>query len=139
VSSDADADADTVADADAAAAGSHPESSNGYVHTPGEAGATTSTGSEPTGAGSSGSDTGGSAGTDPAPSETDEFGLAGWLLTGMLAVCMLIIPGVIYLYPYVLGSLGLSFFGTYLVLPLIPAAVLGVVAVWSMTAATHDE
>ncbi|MGZ0746562.1 hypothetical protein [Haloparvum sp. AD34] len=122
-----DAEADASADADAEADTDSSDATGGYVHTPGDADAATSTSAESTDA------------TKRAPSETDEFGRAGWALTGMLIVCMLVIPGIIYLYPYFLGSFGLSFFGTYLVLPLIPAAVLGLVAVWSMTAAVHDE
>lgn len=71
--------------------------------------------------------------------EADGFGRAGWILTAALLVCVLVIPGVIYVYPYVLGSFGLTFFGTYLVLPLIPAVLLGLVAVWSMSAAVGEE
>ena len=75
-----------------------------------------------------------SDGPDP-----DGFGRKGWVLTGVLLTCVLVIPGIIYAYPYAAGSFGLTFFGTYLVLPLIPALLLGFVAVWSMTAATADE
>ncbi|MFB6235412.1 MAG: hypothetical protein ABEH81_07655 [Halopenitus sp.] len=109
----------------------------GYVHTPSEAGeapALESSASTASIASRESTDA-----TKRSPSDTDEFGRAGWALTGVLIVCMLIIPGIIYLYPYFLGSFGLSFFSTYLVLPLIPAGVLGLVAVWSMTAAVHDE
>ena len=65
-----------------------------------------------------------------------EFDYRGWTLVVALFVSIVVIPGIIYLYPYVLGSLGLSFFGTYLMLPLVPAALLGLIAVWSMSAAT---
>lgn len=78
-----------------------------------------------------------SAATDEP--EANGFGRAGWVLTAALLICVLVIPGIIYVYPYVLGSFGLTFFGTYLVLPLIPAVLLGLVAVWSMTAAVGEE
>ncbi|WP_096391606.1 hypothetical protein [Halopenitus persicus] len=71
--------------------------------------------------------------------EADGFGRAGWALTAALITCTLLIPGVIYLYPYVLGRFELSFFGTYLALPMIPAVLLGAIAVWSMTAATSND
>ena len=79
--------------------------------------------------------------TDAGPDEpeADGFGRRGWALTAVLMICVLVIPGIIYIYPYAAGSLGLSFFGTYLVLPLIPAVLLGLIAVWSMTAAVADD
>ena len=83
---------------------------------------------------------------DPAASEsgTDEpaadgFGRKGWALTAVLFTCVLVIPGIIYLYPYAAGWFGLPFFATYLALPLVPAILLGLVAVWSMTASTRDR
>jgi cytochrome b subunit of formate dehydrogenase len=69
----------------------------------------------------------------------DGFGRKGWALTAVLFTCVLVIPGIIYLYPYAAGWFGLPFFATYLALPLVPAVLLGLVAVWSMTAATRDR
>ncbi|ELZ56748.1 MULTISPECIES: hypothetical protein [Halorubrum] len=69
----------------------------------------------------------------------DGFGRKGWALTAVLFTCVLVIPGIIYAYPYAAGAFGLTFFATYLALPLVPALLLGVVAVWSMTAATADD
>ena len=69
----------------------------------------------------------------------DGFGRKGWALTAVLFTCVLVIPGIIYLYPYAAGWFGLPFFATYLALPLVPAVLLGLVAVWSMTAAAGDE
>ncbi|EMA57265.1 hypothetical protein [Halorubrum lipolyticum] len=93
----------------------------GYVHAPGD----------------------GSDGADPAAPtaepEPDGFGRKGWALTAVLFTCILVIPGIIYVYPYAAGALGFSFFATYLALPLIPAVLLGAVAVWSMTGATRDQ
>ncbi|MES3162369.1 MAG: hypothetical protein PPP55_12505 [Halorubrum sp.] len=107
---------------------SETDADGGYVHSP----------SEPT---TSTTDGDGHASDEraEAAAEPDGFGREGWALTGVLLTCVLVIPGVIYAYPYVAGSFGLTFFGTYLVLPLIPAVLLGLVAVWSMTAATPEE
>jgi len=114
VSSEADADAD-----DHAGEGTD----GGYVHVPDEG------------------DGSGAAGRTASESEpaADGFGRTGWVLTAVLFTCVLVIPGVIYAYPYVPGVFGFSFFSTYLALPLVPAVLLGLVAVWSMTAATRTE
>ncbi|MCL9816355.1 hypothetical protein [Natronocalculus amylovorans] len=71
--------------------------------------------------------------TEPEPSG---FGAQGWVLVAAVVICFLVIPGVIYLFPAAPTQLGWTFFATFLVLPLIPAVLLGVIAVWSMTAAT---
>ena len=65
----------------------------------------------------------------------DGFGQQGWLLVAGVVGCFLVIPGVIYLRPAVPAAAGLPFFATFLVLPLIPAVILGALAVWSMRAA----
>lgn len=102
----------------------------GYVHVPeGEGGE-----SDATGPATSPSD---EAAT--SESEADGFGREGWALTAVLFTCVLVIPGIIYLYPYAAGAFGFTFFATYLALPLIPAILLGAVAVWSMTAATRTQ
>ena len=127
-------DADDVATADggstdrAADSGGDADGSTdgGYVHTPeGTDGA-----SGPSGDGRVAS------GGEPEP---DGFGRKGWALTAVLFTCVLVIPGIIYVYPYAAGAFGFTFFATYLALPLVPAILLGLVAVWSMTAATRDE
>jgi len=92
---------------------------DGYVHTPESAASERSTSRD-----------------EP---EADGFGRRGWALTAVLFTCVLVIPGIIYAYPYAAGAFGLTFFATYLALPLVPALLLGLVAVWSMTAATPDE
>ncbi len=71
--------------------------------------------------------------------DADGFGRKGWALTAVLFTCVLVIPGIIYVYPYAAGAFGFTFFATYLALPLVPAILLGLVAVWSMTAATRDQ
>ncbi|GAA0552645.1 hypothetical protein ABNG02_03470 [Halorubrum ejinorense] len=103
----------------------------GYVHVPGtEPDAGASDGAE------SGPDSPRDASSEP---DADGFGRKGWALTAVLFTCVLVIPGAIYLYPYAAGAFGLTFFATYLALPLVPALLLGAVAVWSMTAATADR
>ena len=109
---DSSPEGDSSATADGSADG-------GYVHTREDVG-----------------DAGDSVGGEPEP---DGFGQKGWVLTIVLFTCVLIIPGIIYAYPYAAGTFGLTFFATYLALPLVPALLLGLVAVWSMTAATADK
>ena len=94
-------------------------SDGGYVHRPDEAG-----------------------GVDAADSEAytgklegDGFGKQGWILVAGVITCFLVIPGVIYLYPTAPAQLGWTFFATFLALPLVPAVLLGLLAVWSMQAA----
>ncbi|EMA67516.1 hypothetical protein C461_07309 [Halorubrum aidingense JCM 13560] len=82
---------------------------------------------------------GGPVSGGPDEPDADGFGTRGWALTAVLFTCVLVIPGVIYLYPYAAGAFGFTFFATYLALPLVPALLLGLVAVWSMTAATRDQ
>lgn len=62
-----------------------------------------------------------------------EFDWRGWSLVVAIFVAFLFIPGVIYLYPHAPSSIGLSFWNTYLVLPMIPAVVLGLLAIWATT------
>jgi len=68
--------------------------------------------------------------------EGDGFGAQGWLLVAGVVVCFLVIPGSIYLYPTAPAQLGWTFFATFLALPLVPAVLLGLLAVWSMQAAS---
>ncbi|PSQ33929.1 hypothetical protein BRD05_07700 [Halobacteriales archaeon QS_9_70_65] len=62
-----------------------------------------------------------------------EFDYRGWTLVVALFVSIVVIPGIIYLYPRVGPSFGLTFYDTYLALPMIPAVVLGILAVWATT------
>ena len=80
-----------------------------------------------------GSDRTGEPGT-VHPEEVDrEFDWRGWSLVAAIFVAFLVIPGIIYVYPHVPSSVGLSFWDTYLVLPMIPAVILGLIAVWATT------
>ena len=76
--------------------------------------------------------------SEPEP-EPQGFGRKGWVLTAALIICVLVIPAIIYVYPYAAGSFGRTFFVTYLILPLVPAVLLGLIAVWSMSEAHPDE
>lgn len=71
---------------------------------------------------------------DPAVRRTPAertFDWRGWVLVVAIAVCFLLVPGVILAYPHVGHRLGLSFYHTYLALPMIPAVVLAILAVWA--------
>lgn len=64
----------------------------------------------------------------------DTFGREGWVLVGMILVGFLVVPIAILLLPAAQGvvrSLGLTLRAAYLTLPLVPAFLLGAVAVWS--------
>jgi len=94
---------------------------SGYVHRPD---------TEPQSADTSRADS--ETGTEPA--DGPEFGTSGWVLVGMLGVAFLLVPGAILLLPAaqsVIGSFGLTLRDAYLTLPLVPAFVLGALAVWS--------
>ena len=121
MSSETDAGADATADG---------TTDGGYVHVPGADEGADATDSDGDGSGDP------TAADEPA---ADGFGREGWALTAAIFTCALVIPGIIYVYPYAAGWFGLPFFATYLALPLVPALLLGLVAVWSMTAATADD
>ena len=68
------------------------------------------------------------------PDEVDrEFDWRGWFLVAGIFVAFLVVPGLIYLYPRVPSTFGLTFWDAYLVLPMIPAVILGFLAVWATT------
>ena len=97
------------------------DSDSGYVHRPED-----------------GDDAGATGGSEPYTGEPEGegFGKQGWLLVAGVVVCFLVIPGAIYLYPTAPAQLGWTFFATFLALPLVPAVLLGLLAVWSMQAAS---
>lgn len=64
---------------------------------------------------------------------TDGFGARGWVLVGVVVVSFLVIPALIYLRPAELADAGFPFVVAMLVLPMVPAVLLGLTAVWSMT------
>ena len=69
----------------------------------------------------------------PGPEPTG-FGDRGWVLVATVVLAFLVIPGIIYLRPALPGEAGLSFVVAMLILPLVPAVMLGLTAVWSMRA-----
>ncbi|MFB6301319.1 MAG: hypothetical protein ABEH78_00425 [Haloferacaceae archaeon] len=66
----------------------------------------------------------------------DGFGTRGWVLVGAVALSTAVVPGLIYAFPALPADAGLPFLVAMLVLPLLPAVLLGAAAVWSMAAAT---
>ena len=69
---------------------------------------------------------------EPAAVDADRsFDWRGWLLVATIAVSFLVVPAAILFAPQWATFLGLSWRDTYLTLPLIPAFLLGGVAVWS--------
>ncbi|MFT4882333.1 MAG: hypothetical protein ACI9HI_002356, partial [Salinirussus sp.] len=69
-----------------------------------------------------------------APPSDSGFDWRGWLLVAVILACFLVVPAVILFLPQAEGfiaSLGLTLRDAYLVLPLVPALLLGAVAVWA--------
>lgn len=62
----------------------------------------------------------------------DDFGPHGWVLVGMIVVAFVVAPGLILAYPHVLAD-RVPFVVAFLVVPLVPALLLGVIAVWAAT------
>lgn len=64
------------------------------------------------------------------------FGWRGWVLVGWMVVAFVVVPGYLLVFPHaadVLSLLGLGFRDTYLFFPLVPAILLGLLAVWATT------
>jgi hypothetical protein len=81
------------------------------------------------------------AGGDTAPGDIPrgdarEFDWRGWTLVVAILFAFVVIPVALYFLPRAQGfvaSLGLSLRDAFLVLPLLPAIVLGALAVWATT------
>jgi hypothetical protein len=74
-------------------------------------------------------------GTKPRGAER-EFGLRGWLLVAWILVALVVVPVLLFYIPQAgtfTKSIGLGYRDAFLVLPLVPALVLGVLAVWATT------
>ena len=69
-----------------------------------------------------------------AEAEPPEEGLgrSGWILVAAVVVAVLVIPGMVYLWPAGSRVLGATYRTAMLALPMIPALILGLIAVWSM-------
>ena len=71
-----------------------------------------------------------------AGAEDREFDWRGWVLVGMLFVALVVVPILLYFVPRAQGlaaSIGLGYRDAFLVLPLVPAVVLALLAVWATT------
>ncbi|WP_284013266.1 hypothetical protein [Halobaculum litoreum] len=79
-------------------------------------------------------DDGDRAGTADAD---DDLGRTGWVLVAVVVVAFLVVPGAIYLRPTIPDEIGLRFLAAMLVLPFLPALLLGATAVWTL--AVGDE
>lgn len=69
-----------------------------------------------------------------APPGSGSFGWRGWILVGMIAFSFLVIPWTLVYLPAAqsqLATIGLSLRDAYLALPMIPAILLAIVAVWA--------
>ncbi|QLG27702.1 hypothetical protein HUG10_09115 [Halorarum halophilum] len=76
---------------------------------------------------------------DPGADGSDEgLGRTGTVLVAVVVLAFLVIPGIIYVRPAAPGELGLGFLTAMLVLPMLPAALLGATAVWSAVADRRD-
>ena len=71
--------------------------------------------------------------------DSDGLGRQGWVLVGVVVLCFLVVPGIIYVRPAMPADAGLSFIVAMLVLPMLPALLLGLTAVWSMTAGVSED
>jgi len=96
----------------------------------------------PTDAGDTGESSGASAnqtehrqtGRPTSVEPAEEMDWRGWLLVGAVLICFLVIPVLILFIPQaqsLLGSLGLTRRQAYLAMPMIPAILLGLTAVWA--------
>ncbi|WP_248895986.1 hypothetical protein [Haloplanus halobius] len=67
----------------------------------------------------------------PAADDADGLGRQGWVLVAAVILAVLVVPGLVYLRPG--GAIGAHYRTLMLVLPMLPAVLLGIIAVWSMT------
>lgn len=112
------------------------DDSGGYVHDPDAFRERTDVEAD-TGVDGGGESPGSVPRNDPSPNRSDltipereTFGVRGWVLVGVLLVSFLVVPAVIVFVP----PAALPFEVAFLILPLLPAALLGVIAVWSALA-----
>lgn len=67
-------------------------------------------------------------------SSRERFDWRGWTLVGVIVVSFLVVPGAILYLPHaqdVVAAVGLSWYQAYIVLPMIPAVLLGATAIWA--------
>lgn len=71
----------------------------------------------------------------------DDFGWRGWVLVAVIVFSFLLAPWALILVPSVqsqVAAVGLSWRDTFLVVPLLPALLLGAVGVWTALAARRE-
>ena len=82
------------------------------------------------------------SGEPPADDDGErEFDWRGWTLVGTVVFAFLVVPGALLYLPFAqsfVASIGLQLRDAYLVLPLLPAFLLGAVAVWSAVRARSN-
>jgi hypothetical protein len=113
----------------------------GYVHTPGALDDESGADGDDPGEGvavEADAATDGPEGIPPDEPEAVGFGRQGWLLVGVVVLTFLVIPVVVYRYPAAAGANSVPFLVGLIVLPMLPAVLLGLTAVWTMTAAAGD-
>jgi hypothetical protein len=72
-------------------------------------------------------------GTPAEVSPTDEFGWQGWLVVAAVFIAVVCIPLFVLFLPeahWVISRLGFSRRQAYIVFPMLPAILLGILAVW---------
>lgn len=81
-----------------------------------------------------------SSDADGADADADAggFGARGWVLVGVVVLSTVVVPGLVYAVPALPADAGLPFLVAMLVLPLLPAVLLGAAAVWSLSAAGRE-
>jgi hypothetical protein len=100
----------------------------GYVHEPGAVEARESDATADATTGDRVGETGGDGG-DPAPTAGGSVDYRGWALVAAVVVAFLVVPGLI-----LVGPPALPYEAALLALPVVPAALLGAVAVWAAVA-----
>jgi hypothetical protein len=72
--------------------------------------------------------------------DADEaFGARGWVLVAAVVAAFLLVPGAVYLLPALSSDADLPFLVAMLALPMLPAVLLGAVAVWSLAGTARRE
>jgi len=77
--------------------------------------------------------------TDSSPSDTSGFDRSQYAEQGRWMLLIIIIPGFLYIQPGILGMLGFPYIVSLLVLPLIPAVMLGAIGVYTLFLSDHRE
>ncbi|MEF8813911.1 MAG: hypothetical protein V5A55_08835 [Halovenus sp.] len=132
------ANAAPTSDGGGQSANAAPTSDGGGQSSPNADGSTDSAtdtpGAEPAPTAASATVPGNTALTKHKPPEQEAFDWRGWLLVGVVVLAFLVVPAIVLFLPQLHGVLsyaGLSLTQTYLIFPMIPALLLGGIAVWA--------